>query len=78
MFAQFERNPQFGWVLLLLFLLFESILFGFEVAVFPSLVGALGAFAVGLANLLAAVGMFWFLLRRHPQAAARLRASWNE
>jgi hypothetical protein len=78
MFAQFERNPQFGLVLLLLFLLFEAVIFGFEVTIVPALVGALGAWAVGLANLLAAVAMFWFLLIRHPGSMARLRAGWDE
>jgi len=78
MFHQIERNPQLGLVLLLIFLLFESILFGFEVTLVPHLVGALGAFAVGFANLLSAGGMFWFLIRRHPEAMARLRAAWHE
>ncbi|HME70455.1 MAG TPA: hypothetical protein VKM54_11395 [Myxococcota bacterium] len=78
MFHQFERNPQLGLVLLLIFLLFESILFGFEVTLVPHLVGALGAFAVAFANLLSAGGMFWFLIRRHPDAMSRLRAAWHE
>jgi hypothetical protein len=78
MFSQIERNPQFGLVLLLVFLVFEAVIFGFEVAIVPALVGALGAWAVGLANLLAAVAMFWFLLLRRPGAMAQLRAGWNE
>jgi hypothetical protein len=78
MVSQFDRNPQFGMVLLLIFLLFESVLFGFEVTLVPSLVGALGAWAVGIANLLSAVVMFWYLLRRHPKAMAHLRASWYD
>ncbi|UCE85835.1 MAG: hypothetical protein JSU66_16145 [Deltaproteobacteria bacterium] len=73
MVSQFEANPQFGMVLLLIFLLFEAVLFGFEVTVVPSLVGELGAWAVGLANLLSAVVMFGYLLRRHPEAMSRLR-----
>lgn len=78
MVSQFERNPQFGLVLLLIFLLFESVLFGFEVTLVPNLVGALGAWAVGLANLLSAVVMIGYLLRRHPDAMGRLRQSWYE
>ena len=74
MFSLVERNPQFGLVLVLLFLLFQSVVFGFEVAIVPSLVGVLGAWAVALANLLAAVAMFWFLLRRRPRALTQLRA----
>ncbi len=78
MFSLIERNPQFGLVLLLLFLLFESVLFGIEITIVPNLVGALGAWAVALANLLSAFAMFWFLLRRRPQTMARLRAGWDE
>jgi hypothetical protein len=78
MFSQFERNPQLGLVLLLLFGLFESVVFGFEVAIVPNLVGAIGALAVAIANLFAAVAMFWFLLRRHPAAMTRLREAWGE
>jgi len=78
MVSQFERNPQFGLVLVLLFLLFQSVLFGLEVSLVPSLVGALGAGIVVIANLLSAGAMFWYLLRQHPGAMERLRQSWNE
>ncbi|MFQ5458370.1 MAG: hypothetical protein ACE5FC_07965 [Myxococcota bacterium] len=77
MFSLIERNPQFGLVLLLLFLLFEAVVFGFEVSIVPNLVGALGAWAVALANLLSAIVMFWFLLRRRPATMASLRAGWD-
>jgi hypothetical protein len=78
MVLQFEKNPQFGMVLALLFILFESIVFGLEVTVVPQLVGALGAWAVMIANLVSAIAMFWFLLRRRPEALARLKAAWND
>jgi len=78
MFSLVERNPQFGLVMVLLFVLFQSVIFGFEVTIVPSLVGALGAWAVAVANLLSAVAMFWFLLIRRPEAMSRLRAGWNE
>jgi hypothetical protein len=78
MVSQVERNPQFGLVLILLFLLFQSIVFGFEVTLVPALVGALGAGVVIVANLLAAASMFWYLLRRHPEAMRRVRQSWHE
>jgi hypothetical protein len=78
MVSQFVANPQFGVVLVLLFALFEAVLFGFEVTLVPALVGALGAWAVALANILAAVLMFWFVLNRHPEAVERLRQGWNE
>ena len=78
MVAQFERNPQLGMVLLLLFVAFEAILMGLEVSVVPRLVGALGTWTVALANLLSAVVMFWYLLRRHPEAIERMREGWND
>lgn len=78
MFAMFERNPQFGIIILLLFLLFESIVFSVEAAIFPNLVGAMGALTVVAGNLFAAVAMFWFLVRRHPTALGRLRRAWQE
>ncbi len=77
-FSVVDRNPQVGLVLVLLFLLFQSVLFGFEVTLVPDLVGALGAWAVAMANLFAAVGMFWFLLRRRPQVLVHLREGWDE
>ncbi len=71
----FERNPQFGIIVLLLFVLFESTLFSFEAAIFPQLMGVMGTLAVAAGNLFAAVAMFWFLIRRHLSALAyRFRA----
>ena len=78
MFSQFERNPQLGIVLLLLFMLFESVVFSLEAAVVPNLIGAMGTLAVASANLFAAVAMFLFLLRRHPAALSHLRQAWHE
>ena len=78
MVLQFEKNPQFGMVLALLFVLFESIVLGLEVTIVPQLVGALGTWAVLIANLLSAVAMFWFLLRRRPEALSRLKAAWSD
>ncbi|NIO08630.1 MAG: hypothetical protein GTO40_11720 [Deltaproteobacteria bacterium] len=78
MFMQFEKNPQFGTILLLLFVLFEAVLFSFEAALFPQLVGNMGSVTVASANIFAAVAMFWFLLRRHPNAMLRLRDAWRE
>jgi hypothetical protein len=75
--AQVETYPQFGLLLVLLLVLAEAITFGFEAAIVPRLVGALGAWAVALANVASAAAMIWFLLRRHPGAVERLRAAWN-
>jgi hypothetical protein len=78
MFVQFERNPQVGLVLLLLFITFEAILWGVGVSMVPALAGAVGAWAILVANVASAVVMFVFLLRRHPTALDRLRHAWND
>jgi hypothetical protein len=75
--AEVESYPQFGLLLVLFLVLAEAIAFGFEAAIVPQLVGALGAWAVALANVASAAAMIWFLLRRHPGAAERLRAAWD-
>lgn len=74
----FEHNPQFGIVILLLFLLFESILFSAAAAIFPNLIGTVSSVAVACGNLFAAVAMFGFLIRRHPAAMNQLRLAWHE
>lgn len=78
MFSLFENNPHFGILVLLLFFLFEAILFTFAAVIFPSLMGALGSIAVASGNLFAAIAMFWFLIRRHPAAMAQLKLAWHE
>lgn len=78
MFEQFERNPQVGLVLLLLFGMFEAILWGVGVSMIPALAGAVGTWAILIANVTSAAAMFLFLLRRHPQAMERLRQAWHE
>ncbi|MGE5301701.1 MAG: hypothetical protein ACM3TN_00140 [Alphaproteobacteria bacterium] len=78
MFSLFEHHPHFGIMVLLLFFLFEAILFTFAAVIFPSLMGALGSLAVASGNLFAAISMFWFLIRRHPSAITQLRLAWHE
>jgi hypothetical protein len=78
MVSQFDRNPQFAFILVLVFLLFQAVVFGLEVSMVPSLVGALGAGIVAVANILAAVAMFAYLLRLHPEAMRQLRESWQD
>lgn len=78
MFTQFERNPQFGMVLLLLFVTFEAILWGVGVSLVPALAGVVGAWAILVANLASAGAMFAFLLRRHPHALESLRRGWQD
>jgi len=77
-FSQLEKRPEFGVILVMLFVLCEAVIFGLEVTIVPRLVGLLGAVQVGVANLLAAVAMFWFLLGRHPGVMERLKRAWNE
>lgn len=78
MFAQFERNPQAGLILLLLFALFEAILWGIGVSMIPALAGVVGTWAILIANVASAAAMFVFLLRRNPHAMESLRRAWNE
>lgn len=78
MVSQVERNPQAGMILVLLFVTFEAILWGVGVSSIPALAGAVGAWAVLVANFASAVAMFAFLLRRHPHAIERLRRAWEE
>lgn len=78
LFNELERNPQVGIVLLLLFVTFEAIVWGVGVSIIPALAGVVGAWAILVANVASAVAMFAFLLRRHPDALAQLRAAWNE
>jgi len=78
MFSQFDRNPQVGVVLLLLFVTFEAILWGVGVSIIPALAGVVGAWAIMVANIASAAAMFAFLLRRHPHALERLRQVWDD
>jgi hypothetical protein len=75
---EIDEHPQFGMILILLFVLSQAVLFGLEVTVVPQLVGVLGAFSVVAANLLSAVAMFWLLLRRHPRLVRNLKAAMED
>ena len=75
LFREFERHPKLGLELLIVLLVFEGLLMGAEVAVFPALVGELGAWAVATANVASLIAMFAFLAYRHPQAIRTLRES---
>lgn len=78
MFYHCEQNPQIGFVLLLLFVTFEAILWGVGVSIIPALAGAVGAWTILVANVASAIAMFTFLLRRHPRTIERLGEAWNE
>jgi hypothetical protein len=78
MFQQADERPQFGMILILLFVLSQAVLFGLEVTVVPRLVGVLGAFSVILANVLSAIAMFWFLLQRHPMVIQHMKEAMED
>jgi len=75
LFREFEKHPKLGLELLVALLVFEGLLMGVEVTVFPALVGELGAWAVATANIASLITMFAFLAYRHPQAITALRES---
>ncbi len=75
LFREFEKHPKLGLELLVVLLVFEGLLMGAEVTVFPALVGELGAWAVATANIASLIAMFAFLAYRQPQAIKTLRES---
>jgi hypothetical protein len=75
LFREFEKHPKLGLELLVVLLVFEGLLMGAEVTIFPALVGELGAWAVATANVASLIAMLAFLTYRHPQAVAALRES---
>jgi len=77
-FREFNDNPHFGIIYLLLYVMLVAILFGLQIAMMPDIVGAIGTWAVAAGNILASVGMFAFLLHRYPDSLASLREAWSE
>jgi len=77
MFREFRMHPHFGILYLMLFLLFEIIIFGLEVAIMPDVLGVLGTWTVVVANGVSAIGMFFFLWKNHPEAIACLVQGWR-
>jgi hypothetical protein len=75
LFRQFEKHPKLGLELFVVLLVFEGLLMGAEVTVFPALVGELGAWAVAMANIASLIAMFAFLACRQPQAIKALLES---
>jgi hypothetical protein len=75
LFREFEEHPKLGLELLVVLLVFQGLLIGAEVTVFPTLVGKLGAWAVATANIVSLIAMFAVLAYRHPRAIKALRES---
>ncbi len=73
-----EKVPAMGILLLFLFVIFEAIFFVYSFAMGGQLVGTLGTWAVVVANILAAGGMAFYFLKRHPMAAASIGKSFEE
>lgn len=79
MVSEFEANPPLGLVLLLLFICFEAGFFGVTFGIAPGVIGVLGAWQVGIANLLASVAMAAYLLWwSHPGAFRNLDRVWED
>lgn len=77
-FAQFESNPPLAIALILLFVCFEAGFFVFTVALAPGVLGVLGAWLVGVANLLSAATMVAYLWWSHPEAVRSLEHVWDD
>jgi hypothetical protein len=75
--AQFEKFPSVGIAMMFLFVLFETAFFAFALAVGKSVLGTLGLWTIGVANLLAASAMAGFLWWRHPSAVRNMKAIWT-
>jgi hypothetical protein len=75
LYRELEEHPKLGIELLVVLLVFQGLLMGAEVTVFPALVGELGAWAVATANVASLVAMFAVLAYRHPETIKSLRES---
>jgi len=78
MISASERTPGMGIMLLFLFVIFEAIFFVYSFAVGGQVIGTLGTWAVVVANVLAAAGMSYYFLKRHPKAAQSIGKSFDE
>ena len=77
--AQVERHPNVAWVMLILFVCFEVGFFALAWALMPGTIGVLGAWLVGIANLLSAGAMAFYLLwYSHPGALRNLEHVWDD
>ena len=73
-----ERFPAMGILFLFLFVIFEAIFFIYSLAFGGELIGTLGLWAVIVANLLAAGGMSYYFIRRHPLVLKSLQKSFED
>lgn len=73
MVAEAEKSPQVLWLLAEFFFVFEFGFYAGVAIVFAPLLAALAWINVAVGNLIAAVGMGYYLWRAHPELRARLQ-----
>jgi hypothetical protein len=76
--ALLHRQPAAIIGLIFLFVFFEVGFFVFNAALGGGLLGQVGAWAVGIGNLIAATGMATYLWLRHPHIKECLTRLWEE
>jgi len=77
LFALCDRQPAAIVGLVFLFAFFEAGFFVFSAVMGGELIGRLGAWAVGIGNLLAASGMAAYLWMRHPHLKENFEHIWD-
>jgi len=75
MMAAGEREPAIFIAFVTLFAAFEVFFFVVARALSQDILGALGWWAIFAGNLLASIGMLWFLVRGHPELPPTLVGS---
>jgi len=75
MLAASEREPAIFIAFVTLFAAFEVFFFVVLGTLSHSVLGVLGWWAIFVGNLLASIGMLWFLVRGHPELPATLVGS---
>lgn len=73
----FERFPIMFFVILMLFLALQLGFFVLNAALGTELLGLIEAWAVAVANVLAAGAMAWFQWTRHPRALRGVERLWH-
>ncbi len=77
MFREFELMPNFGIAYLLLFVTFEIVIFGVQIAMMPQIIGTIGTWATALGNTIAALAMYFYMLNRYPDSWSHLVTAWQ-
>lgn len=72
-----DRQPMAGVGLIFLFAIFEVGFFVFAAVMGGDVIGKLGPWAIGVGNLVAALGMAAYLWIRHPHLKESLEHIWD-